>query len=113
MRSIDRRVAVQAALLMVSLLVPVFIALAIALPKSFFEDWGAVAGPAAWFACALAAGRILKLSLERVTAAAAIAGVPSLVLVLVGLHDVGPIISIPLFGLLCGHIRVREGTRTG
>ncbi len=106
---IDRRVAVRAGLVMVATLAPVFVALAIALPKSFFEDWGWIAGPAVWIGCALLTGRILKLSLERVTMAAAIAGIPSLAFVLVGLHDVGPVISLPLFAVLCGHIPVREG----
>lgn len=107
---IDRRTALRAGLVMLATLAPMFVALAIALPKSFFEDWGWLAGPAVWFACALLTGRVIGLPLERVAAAAAIAGIPSLVFVLVGLHDVGPLLSLPLFAGLCGHIPVREGS---
>jgi hypothetical protein len=109
-RSIDRRVALRAGLVMLAILAPAFVALAIALPKSFFEDWGWLAGPGVWIGCALVTGRILRLPLERVTAAALIAGIPSLVLVLVGLHDLGPLLSLPLFAGLCGHMPVREGS---
>jgi hypothetical protein len=109
-RSIDRRVALRAGLVMLVTLAPVFVVLAIALPKSFFEDWGWLAGPAVWLACALVTGRVLRLPLERVAAAAVISGIPSLVLVLVGLHDVGPVLSLPLFAGLCGHIPAREGS---
>jgi hypothetical protein len=107
---IDRRTALRAGLVMAATLAPIFVALALALPKSFFEDWGWLAGPAVWIGCALVTGRVLGLPLERVAAAAAIAGIPSLVLVLVGLHDLGPILSLPLFAGLCGHIPAREGS---
>ena len=41
------------------------IVLAIALPHSFFEDWGWLAGPAAWLACAALTARLLGLPLGR------------------------------------------------
>lgn len=107
---IDRRVALRAGIVMLLVLAPVFAALAIALPKSFFEDWGWLAGPAVWLGCALLTGRVMRLPLDRVTAAAVVSGLPSLLLVLVGLHDLGPLISLPLFAGLCGHIPVREGS---
>ena len=37
------------------------IALAIALPHSFFDDYGWIAGPAAWALCALVTARVLSL----------------------------------------------------
>jgi hypothetical protein len=107
---IDRRVALRAGVVMLVTLAPVFVLLAVTLPKSFFEDWGWLAGPGVWLGCALLTGRLLDLPLERVGAAAVIAGIPSLVLVLVGLHDLGPLLSLPLFACLCGHIPLREGT---
>jgi L-lactate permease len=102
--TIDRQQGLRAGLVMLAALAPAFLLLALTLPKSFFEDWGWLAGPAVWIVCALIAGRVCRLPLERVAAAAVIAGIPSGLLVLVGLHDLGPIISLPLFGLLCGHI---------
>lgn len=107
--AVDRRVAVKSALVMLVVLAPVFVALAIALPKSFFEDWGWLAGPGVWMACALATARIVGLPYGRVAVAAVIAGIPSGLLVLVGLHDVGPVLSLPLFGWLCG--RIATGSR--
>jgi hypothetical protein len=109
--NIDRATALRAGVTMLLTLAPVFALLAIALPSSFFEDWGWFAGPAVWLGCALATGRILDLPLDRVTGAAIVSGIPSLVLVLAGLHDAGPLISLPLFALLCGHIPfAREGS---
>jgi hypothetical protein len=107
---IDRPTALRAGVVMAAVLAPTFVALALALPDSFFEDWGWIAGPAVWLECALLTGRVLGLPLERVAAAAVIAGIPSLVLVLVGLHDLGPVLSLPLFAGLCGHIPEREGS---
>ena len=37
------------------------VALALVLPHSFFEDWGWLAGPAAWAACALVTARVVGL----------------------------------------------------
>ena len=58
-----------------ALAVAVLFALLVAapLPEDFFEDWGALTGPAAWIVCALATARLLRLPL-RVAAPAAAAG---------------------------------------
>jgi hypothetical protein len=50
----DRSVAWRAAMLQALLVAAVAVVLAVALPQSFFEDWGWLAGPAAWGGCALA-----------------------------------------------------------
>src|SRR3954465_11534210 len=42
----------RAALLQLAAVALLSIALALALPHSFFEDWGWIAGPAAWMLCA-------------------------------------------------------------
>lgn len=105
---IDRSTALRAGVVMVLALAPVFAILAITLPKSFFEDWGWLAGPGVWLACALVAGRVCRLPLGPVALGAAVAGLPSGLLVLVGLHDVGPLISLPLFALWCGHLGARS-----
>jgi hypothetical protein len=41
------------------------VALAIALPHSFFEDWGWLAGPGAWMACAALTAVVLRLPVAR------------------------------------------------
>lgn len=110
-RDVDRRVALRAGVVMVAVLAPVFLTLALALPKSFFEDWGWLTGPAAWVAAALVAGRVCSLPLGPVALGALVAGIPSAVFVLAGLHDVGPIVSLPLFALWCGHLATRWPAR--
>ena len=57
MPAMDRSVAWRSALLFAVALAVVAVVLALALPHSFFEDWGWLAGPAAWAACALVARR--------------------------------------------------------
>ena len=54
----DRSVAWRAALLQALLVAAVAVVLPLALPTSFFEDWGWLAGPAAWGGCALVAGGV-------------------------------------------------------
>src|SRR5262245_4342487 len=56
MDGMDRSVAWRSALVFAVALAVVAVALALALPHSFFEDWGWLAGPAAWAGCALIAG---------------------------------------------------------
>jgi hypothetical protein len=77
------------------------IALAIALPHSFFEDWGWLAGPAAWGVCALVTASILGLPRGRTLLGAALAGIPSAAAVLIDLHWLGAAVAIVLFAVWC------------
>ena len=61
MRAMDRSIAWRAALLQALLVAAVAVALAVALPRSFFEDWGWLAGPGAWGVCALVVAGRLRL----------------------------------------------------
>jgi hypothetical protein len=81
------------------------IALAIALPHSFFDDYGWIAGPAAWALCALATAHLLGLSKPWTLLGAAVAGLPSLVGVALGAHWLGAAIAIGVFGVWCGFSR--------
>jgi hypothetical protein len=80
-------------------------ALGAALPRSFFEDYGWIAGPASWMLCAAITSWFVRLPLRLVLLGAALAGLPSLVAVLVGLHWVGALVAILLFALWCGWLR--------
>jgi len=51
MPGMDRARAVKAALTQAAAVAVLSIALAIALPHSFFDDYGWIAGPAAWALC--------------------------------------------------------------
>jgi hypothetical protein len=80
-------------------------ALGAALPHGFFEDWGWIAGPASWMLCAAITSWFVRLPVGPVLVGAALAGLPSLLAVLVGLHWLGALLAILLFALWCAWLR--------
>src|ERR671939_1505536 len=90
----DRSVLWRAAAVQAVSVAVLSIALALALPHSFFEDWGWLAGPAAWLVCALATAAVVRLPPLRVLVGAALAGLPSVLFVIVGVHWLGAAIAI-------------------
>jgi hypothetical protein len=110
MPRMDRSMGWRAGLLQAGLVAAVALALAVVLPRSFFEDWGWLAGPAAWGACALVAGAALRLPLGLVLLGAALAGLPMLIGVAVGVHWLGSPLALAVFGAWCGWLAAR---RTG
>jgi hypothetical protein len=95
----------RAALLQLVAVALLSIALGLALPHSFFEDWGWIAGPVSWMLCAAFTGRVLRLPLRPTLLGAALAGLPSIIAVLVGLHWAGAVLGVGLFALWCGRLR--------
>ncbi len=87
----------------------VAVVLAVALPRSFFAEWGWVAGPAAWLLCALVCGLVLRLPIPPTLVGAALAGVPSLVTVALGVHWLGAAVGVVLFGLWCARLARDRG----
>jgi hypothetical protein len=85
------------------------VALAAALPHAFFEDWGWIAGPAAWLACALVTATVVRLPALRVLVGAALAGLPSVLAVVVGAHWLGAALAIVLFALWCARLAREPG----
>lgn len=77
------------------------LALGLTLPRSFFVDWGWLAGPGAWLVCALVTARVLGLPRARTLLGAALAGLPSLVAVIVGVHWLGAVVAVGLFAVWC------------
>ena len=108
MRGVDRSVGWRAALLQGTLIAAVAVVLALALPRSFFEDWGWLAGPAAWGACALVVGRALRLPLGLVVVGAALSGLPMLLGVAVGIHWLGAPLGLAVFGIWCARLAARR-----
>ena len=107
MRAMDRGIAWRAALLQALLIAAVAVVLAAALPRSFFEDWGWLAGPAAWGACALVVAVVLRLPLMSVLAGAALSGLLMLPGVFLGAHWVGAPLGLAAFGAWCGWLAAR------
>jgi hypothetical protein len=98
----DRTVLWRSALLQAVSVAVLAVILGTALPRSFFEDWGWLAGPGAWAACALFTGAVLKLPAGPVLAGAALAGVPSLIGVLLDQHWLGAPLAVAVFACWCG-----------
>ncbi len=95
----------QAALVQLAAVATLSIALGLALPESFFEDWGWLAGPASWLLCAAFTARVLSLPLGPTLLGAVLAGLPSLLTVVVGLHWAGALLAVALFALWCARLR--------
>jgi hypothetical protein len=86
----------------------IFVALAILLPHSFFDDWGWLTGPVAWMLCAALTARVLGLPLGGTLLGALLAGIPDAICVLVGLHELGGVLAIVLFALWCARLPRRR-----
>lgn len=97
----NRSVLWRAAAVQAVAVVLVSVALGAALPDSFFQRWGWLAGPAAWLVCAAVTATILRLALARTLLGAAIAGLPSVGAVVAGVHWLGPAVGIVIFALWC------------
>jgi len=82
--------------------------LALALPKSFFEDWGWLSGPLAWLACAALTALMLRLQPAPVLLGAVLAGVPSAPAVVLGLHWLGALVAVILFAAWCARLPERS-----
>ena len=80
------------------------VVLALALPHSFFEEWGWIAGPAAWFACAAVTARVLRLETKGVLIGAGLAGAPAVIGVVIGVHWLGTALGVVVFALWCGRL---------
>jgi hypothetical protein len=95
----------RAALLQLLAVAVLSVALALALPHSFFVDWGWIAGPTAWMICAAFTARVLTLPLVPTLTGAVLAGLPSLLAVLFDLHWEGAALAVGLFALWCARLR--------
>lgn len=91
----------RAALLQLVAVALLSIALGATLPHDFFVDWGWIAGPAAWMLCATLTARLLRLPLVPALIGAAVAGLPSIAAVVLGVHWAGAVLAVALFALWC------------
>lgn len=99
----------RAALLQLVAVAALSIALGLALSHNFFVDWGWLAGPAAWMACAALTARVLHLPLVPTLTGAALAGLPSLLAVVLGIHWAGAVLAVAVFALWCARLRAQDG----
>jgi len=78
------------------------VALALALPKSFFEDYGWATGPVAWIGCSLLTARLVALPAGLVLFAALAGGVAGFLVMLAASHIAGLVVSLLVFAASCG-----------
>jgi hypothetical protein len=107
MAAMNRSVLWRAAAAQVLTVTAVSLILALALPHSFFDDWGWVTGPAAWLGCAALTAWALHLSVRGVMLGAALAGIPSALAVIAGVHWLGVAIAIAAFAAWCAWLAAR------
>jgi hypothetical protein len=80
-----------------------FVLLGLALDRSFFEDWGWLAGPVVWLACAAVTARILSLPMGYVLFSAVAGGVAgAIVFVVASSHWAGMVAGLLVFAASCG-----------
>jgi hypothetical protein len=79
-----------------------FTVLAATLDEGFFEDWGWLAGPAVWLACAAVTARILSLPSGYVLFSAVAGGVAGAIVFLVASHWAGMAAGLLVFAASCG-----------
>jgi hypothetical protein len=103
----SRSLVLRSALMQTVLVGALSALLAVVLGAHFFTHWGWLVGPIAWLACSLATARALSLPVRRTLLGAILAGLPSIAAVAVGLHWLGDIVAIVLFGLWCGSSTTR------
>jgi hypothetical protein len=100
----DTAILWRAALLQLVAVAILSLALGLALPHSFFEDYGWLAGPASWLLCAAFTARVLGLPTGPTMLGAVLAGLPSLLFVMIGLHWAGAIVAVGLFAAWCARL---------
>jgi len=100
----DTQILWRVALLQLAAVAVLSLALGLALPHDFFVDWGWLAGPGSWLLCAAFTARVLSLPLLPTLIGAVLAGLPSLVAVLIDLHWAGAVLAVALFALWCARL---------
>jgi len=80
------------------------LALAIVFSHGFFADWGWLVGPLAWLACARVTAWAVGLPVAPVLIRAVVAGLVSVLFVIVGQHWLGAVVAIGIFAALCAQL---------
>jgi hypothetical protein len=97
----SRSILLRTAVVQTLLVGVLSVALAVPLGDAFFKHWGWLIGPIAWIACAFGTSVILRLPRRRTLIGAVVAGIPSVICVIVGLHTVGDVVAIAVLACWC------------
>ena len=101
MKTLDTGLLWRAAAVQAAGVAVLSVALGLALPHSAFTDWGWLLGPGAWLLCALLTATVLGLPRGRTLLGAVLAGLPSVLAVVVGVHWLGAVVAVALFAVWC------------
>jgi hypothetical protein len=101
---VDSAILWRVAVVQVAAVAVLSVLLALIFSHGFFEGWGWLIGPLAWMACAWITARVVGLPEAPVLFRAAIAGLPSVLFVLLGLHWLGAAVAIAVFAAWCAYL---------
>jgi hypothetical protein len=101
---VDSEILWRVAVVQVVAVTVLSLLLGLLLPHSFFEGWGWLVGPLAWLVCAWITARVVGLPEAPVLVRAALAGIPSILFVIVGLHWLGAVVAVAIFALWCARL---------
>jgi hypothetical protein len=104
-KKLDTPVLWRAALLQLIAVAVLSILLSLFLSHNFFVDWGWFVGPASWMLCAAFTARMLRLPLVPTLIGAVLAGLPSILAILVNLHWLGALLAVGFFAWWCARLR--------
>lgn len=107
MAAMDSSVLWRAAVVQLVTVAALSVLLALMLPDSFFDDWGWLTGPLGWVACAALTAWVLKLEVRGVLLGAVLAGIPSALAVIAGVHWLGVAIAVAAFAAWCAWLARR------
>lgn len=97
----DSEILWRVALVQVVAVAVLSLLLGLLLPHSFFEAVGWLTGPLSWLLCARFTAWAVGLPPAPTLVRAVLAGIPSLLFVLVGLHWLGALVAVGVFAALC------------
>ncbi len=100
----DSEILWRVAVVQVAAVAVLSLLLGLVFSHGFFESWGWLVGPLAWMACAWLTARVVGLPEGAVLVRAALAGIPSLLFVLVGLHWLGAAVAVAIFAAWCARL---------
>jgi len=75
--------------------------LALVFSHGFFDSWGWLVGPLAWLGCAWITARVVGLDPAQTLLRALLAGIVSVLAVLIDQHWLGLLIAVGLLAYLC------------
>jgi hypothetical protein len=101
---VDSAILWRVAVVQVVAVTVLSVLLALIFSHGFFESAGWLVGPLAWMACAWLTARIVGLPETPVLVRAALAGIPSLLFVLLGLHWLGAAVAVAIFAAWCAYL---------